>query len=374
MTSSDQSEPHDRLMLVGSCPLCDAETMMRRFGGEMGRYLAALPDGEIGERQFWVIRQHFRVFHGHKDIDTIQRPSADWEVERLIPHDRQDKWLFRVRDGVERVLFGDRGWRLGYARDAINSYSIFKLLKENSAIPEHLRFQVSVPTPNSVISNENWPNAGDLSRVRPGYIDAMASEIETICNQIPHDQLAIQFDSVWELGEAYGYFDNVPSNQAVERNTPQIASIAAAIPSGVNLGFHLCFGTFGGWPRIQAEDLRPAVEMANAFIAAAGRRVDWMHIPLPEKLNASYYAPLQELDLQGARLYLGLIHHMKIFERRLALIKSYRTDFGLAAYCGLGRVPVEDLAQAIEDHEAAVKIMEGSDQQNLSQRLLRMPS
>jgi hypothetical protein len=329
---------------------------MRHFGGALGRYLTALPDGEIGERQFWVIRQHFRVLHGHSDIVTVQRPLRDDGVERLIPHGRHDKWLFQVRDGVDRVQFGERGWRLGYARDAINSYCVFKLLKEQGAIPQHLRFQVSIPTPNSVISSENWPRADDLPRVRPGYEDAVAAEVETICSRIPHDQLTIQFDSVWELGEAYGYFGEIARRDAVERNTGQILRIASAIPRAVNLGFHLCFGTFGGWPRIQSNDLQPAVVMANGFITAAGRHVDWMHIPLANILDQTYYAPLANLDLRGARLYLGLIHHMESFETRLALTRKYCEDFGLAAYCGLGRVPLDQLPQAIHDHEQAIAI------------------
>lgn len=344
----------DQLLLIGSCPLDNSEAVMRHFGGVLGAHLHALPDGEIGERQFWVIRQHFRVLHGHPDIVTRQRPLPDDGIERLIPHGRHDKWLFQVRDGVDRVQFGEAGWRLGYAHDAINSYCVFKLLKEQGAIPQHLRFQVSIPTPNSVISCENWTRFDDLPRVRPGYEQAVAAEVLNICNRIPHDQLAIQFDSVWELGEAYGYFEQVASSEAVKRNTGQIAKIASAIPQGVSLGFHLCFGTFGGWPRIQSDDLQPAIDMANGFIEAAGRQVDWMHIPLANIQEESYYAPLENLELRGARLYLGLIHHMDSFAARIALARKYCSEFGLAAYCGLGRVPIDELPQAIRDHENAL--------------------
>lgn len=353
---SSGNSRHDQLLLIGSCPLDTSELVMRHFGAKLGQYLHALPDGEIGERQFWVIRQHFRVLHGHSDIVTLQRPLRDGDIERLIPHSRHDRWLFRVRDGVEHVRFAEPGWRLGYAQDAINSYCVFKLLKEQGAIPQHLRFQVSIPTPNSVISLENWPRPEDLPRVRPGYESAVETEIATICNHIPHDQLAIQFDSVWELGEVYGYFDGVAPCDAVNRNIEQIRKVASAIPREVHLGFHLCFGTFGGWPRIQSNDLQPAIDIANGFIAAAERQVDWIHIPLAELLNEAYYAPLENLDLRGARLYLGLIHHMNSFEKRLSLARRYSKSFGLAAYCGLGRVPPDELPEAIREHEEAIRI------------------
>ena len=50
-----------------------------------------------------------------------------------------------MKPGVERVRFGDPGWRLGYARDAVNSYFVFKTLREQGALAKHLRFQVSLP-------------------------------------------------------------------------------------------------------------------------------------------------------------------------------------------------------------------------------------
>ena len=36
------------LLLVGSVPLDSVEEVMRTFGGALGRYLPAVPDGEVG--------------------------------------------------------------------------------------------------------------------------------------------------------------------------------------------------------------------------------------------------------------------------------------------------------------------------------------
>ena len=41
-----------------------------------GRYLPAIPDGEVGERRSWVLRLSYQVFNGHIDLDTIKRPRA----------------------------------------------------------------------------------------------------------------------------------------------------------------------------------------------------------------------------------------------------------------------------------------------------------
>ena len=59
---------------------------------------------------------------------------------------------------MKQVRFGDPGWRLGYARDALNSYFVFKTMKEKGVLPAHLRFQVSVPMVNSVLPPRIFPD------------------------------------------------------------------------------------------------------------------------------------------------------------------------------------------------------------------------
>jgi hypothetical protein len=84
-----------------------------------------------------------------------------------VPRDRADIYAFKVKQGVEVVRFGEPGWRLGFTRDAINSYFVFKTLKKEGVIPPHVRFQVSLPLVNSVITTLTFPIPGDLQRVRP---------------------------------------------------------------------------------------------------------------------------------------------------------------------------------------------------------------
>ena len=56
------------LLLVGSIPLETAEDVMLKFGGELGRYLPAMPDGEVGVRRSWVNRFCYLLFTGHADL------------------------------------------------------------------------------------------------------------------------------------------------------------------------------------------------------------------------------------------------------------------------------------------------------------------
>ena len=245
----------------------------------LGPSLTAMPDGEVGPRKHWISKVHYQVLSGHPELETVRRPQPDNGVERLNPRNAADSWLFKVKDGVERVRFCDPGWRLGYARDAINSYFVFKTLREKGVLPKHLRFQVSLPSVNSALPPRIFPNPADVGRIRPGFTDAMAAEIGTIVEKIPHDDLAIQWDCATEVQDAYGAIPGLPADGAIERNIEQFRRLSSLIPETVLLGYHFCFGTLGGWPRFAPPDLSATVALANAVNESSGRRVDWMLYP-----------------------------------------------------------------------------------------------
>lgn len=343
------------LLLVGSIPLETVEQVYTDFGGPLGPHLASLPDGEVGPRSHWISRVHYQVLANHSQLETVQTPALVDGIERMFPQGAGDSWKFRVKPGVERVRFGDTGWRLGYARDAINSWFVFRTLKEKGAIAAHLRFQVSMPSVVSALPPRLFPDPTDIEKIRPGYQDALAAELATIVARIPAEDLAIQWDCSTEMQDSYGA---VPGHETredtIERNLGQFRALSPLVPKGALLGYHLCYGTLGGWPRFEPEDLSGAVKMANGIIGASGRRVDWVHIPVLDRTEDAFYAPLAELKPNGARVYLGMIHNMDSFDVRMAAAKKFLPDFGLAAYCGMGRVPPPQLPAVLGDHLRAV--------------------
>ena len=345
------------LLLVGSIPLDTPREVFETFGAPLGKYLFAMPDGEVGPRRHWISRVHYQVLAAHPELDVIQHPAPDENgVERQAPRNAADAWWFKVKDGVREVRFGDPGWRLGFARDAINSYFVFSVLKEKGVLPAQLRFQVSIPMVNSALPPRIFPDVRDLEKIRPGYEAATRAEIEKIVEKIPARELAIQWDCSTEVQDAYGSIPGFPLDGAVERNLAQVRNLSPHIPSEVALGYHFCFGTLGGWPRFAPDDLGQAVKLTNAVVAASGRRVDWVHIPVLDRSDDAFFAPLRELKPQGARVYLGAIHNMAHFKERLATARKYITDFGLGAYCGFGRLPPSDLQNVLADHLKAAEI------------------
>jgi hypothetical protein len=149
---------------------------------------------------------------------------------------------------------------------------------------------------------------------------------------------------------------DVPSELEVGAHVPAIARLSNLVPDDVALGFHYCFGTFGGWPAFAPEDLSRPVELINAANAAITRRIDWIHIPALDRTDNAFYAPLAKLDTKGARIYLGAIHNMATLKDRVAAARQFLPDFGLAAYCGFGRTPPGDMPKVLQDHVDAVKI------------------
>jgi hypothetical protein len=345
-----------KLHLVGSIPFGTAEQAFGEFGAALGEHLHTMPDGEVGLRSHWISRVHYQVLALHPDIDVVRQPALDDGAERLNPRNAGDSWLFRLRRGAEAVHFGDPGWRLGFARDAVNSYFIFRTLRIAGKLAAHLRFQVSMPSVTSALPGRIFEDPKDAEKIKPGYEAALAREIETIIANIPAADLAIQWDCTSELQDAYGRIAEEPAGDLIERNMGSLGRLCPLIPKDAELGYHLCYGTLGGWPRWEPDDLGGAVIMANAFAAHSGRRVDWIHIPVLDTSADSYFAPLADLDVNGARIYLGAVHNMERYSERLKAAQNYLADFGVGAYCGFGRIPQDELAEVLAQHVAALEM------------------
>jgi len=346
------------LLLIGSVPCETAEEGFLRFA-PLAAHLPAVPDGEPGHRRWWVQRVFYEVLNGHPQLETIRRPAPDNGVERWLPRTNDEFWQFRIRDGVDKVEFGDPGWRLGFARDAINSYFVFKTLREKGVYPPGMRFLVSLPLVNSVIRPISFPDPVHMRRARPGYEAALRREIENIIARIPAPDLALQWDLAIEVNEIYQAAPGKPRADAIEEHLAQVRNLSPIVPPDVVLGIHFCFGTYGGWPRFMPDELGPVVDYANACVKEAGRPLGWIHIPAIDTSDENFYAPLSRLDPRGARVFVGLIHHMDTFKARVEVVRKFLPDFGVAAYCGLGRHPVETLSQTIDDHLDAVKYVKG---------------
>jgi hypothetical protein len=83
--------------------------------------------------------------------------------------------------------------------------------------------------------------------------------------------------------------------------------------------------------------------------------VDWIHIPILDGAPDAFFAPLKDLRPRGARVFLGVIHHMDGFKDRIAAARKYLPDFGIAAYCGFGRIPPDQIPGVLAQHLEAIE-------------------
>ena len=74
-----------------------------------------------------------------------------------------------------------------------------------------------------------------------------------------------------------------------------------------------------------------------------------------DSADEKFFAPLKNLKPKGAKVYLGMIHHMDTLPARIAAARKVLPDFGLAAYCGFGRVPPSEMDAVLNEHLEALK-------------------
>src|SRR5262249_26787788 len=138
------------------------------------------------------------------------------------------------------------GTRLGYARDATASYFIFRTLREKGVLPAGLRFQIAIPMVNSAVRPLYFPTPGDVESVRPGFEELLAAELAVIYERIPHRDLAVQWDLAAETIAVSGGEPRYPDEARIETHVAPVERLSQKMPKDVALGFHFCFGTFGG--------------------------------------------------------------------------------------------------------------------------------
>lgn len=346
------------VLLVGSLPFKDSETAIRNAAEALNGHVSSLPDGETGPRTTWVGMLAQVVFAPHPDIQVTKAPEV---LEQPSEDERSDEGnegfiTFRVKPGAA-PRFDD----LQYARFATESYEIFRRFKQEGRIGEQVRFQVGLPAPGSAI-NAFFEDPEDWPRLHRAYLDGLRREVDTILNTVPASELVLQFDNAWELVDlATGdrqYFTFWPQRTAEEKfeeHTKYLNDLAQLAPDETLLGYHWCYGTWGGWPMTAMRDLSLCVRLSNEAVKRVDRRIDYLHMPVVQDPDPSFFAPLDDLDVGDTKIFLGMIHEdsPNAFRRRMELARAHLSDFGVAGVCGFGRVDPAELPEVLHAHTAA---------------------
>jgi hypothetical protein len=342
---------HPIVHFVGSIPLTDAETVFRTLAEAAGCYLHRLPDGETGIRKTWI-----------RFLQDVLARNPAIEVATDVPPFKFTQWDGKVLREIPRLHIkpgakpDPETFETGYADMAIASWGLFEQLQAGGVIPASVKFQISLPTPIAPTYNNMVPS--DRPLLLPALTQHLIGEVTKIAGAVPNDRIALQWDVCQEVLAWEGYYDVGPVDFPTE-TIDVLTRIGNAVPSAIELGYHLCYGSPADQHCVQPKDMTIMTEIANATSAGVLRSIEFFHMPVPkERTDDAYFAPLRNLRLHPeTELYLGLIH----FDdrtgdaARLAAARRHRRVDGVATECGMARGDPARLPSLLTAHVQAAE-------------------
>lgn len=331
--------------LVGSVPLADVDAVLTASTSYLGGHLRRLPDGETGIRANWIQWQQPKL------AGCPQLVPAESDIE-YTPLSK-----LAVAPSVSSAHEIDLG-APGYAAAALASYARFVARRDEGDVTQGVRFQVSLPTPLAV--STMYVDVASRGMFEQAYEAAIMRDLSAIVDAIPPSDLAIQWDTAVEFALLEGLWDHHLGSEdgGVERAVvARLVRIGNAVPSSVDLGYHLCYGDARHQHFCEPADAGWLTRIANGIVRGVSRSVQWIHLPVPvDRSDEAYYAPLVDLNLADeTELYLGLIHDSDGVDgarRRVDAASAAVPTFGVATECGLGRRSPDTVADLFALHAA----------------------
>ena len=337
--------------LVGSVPLPDAETVFRTVSDAWGPHLRRISDGETGRRGRWIwFQREMLEQHPAMQPDPDEPPYAlyQWDGQLL----RETPYV-RFRPGVDPATVD---FPTGYAEAALESFDLYARLRTNGVIPADARFQVSLPTPMATAYMYVSPSAREA--YIPAYERSLLSAVDEILASTPHDRISIQWDVCQEVLLFEDYFPHRPADYK-EQIFDELRRLGSAVPETVDLGYHLCYGSPRDEHLVMPKDTGILVEIANGIADGLDRRLDFVHIPVPQdRSDREYFLPMDGLHMSAeTQLILGLIHYNDADgdRARIDAARDFVNTFGVASECGWGRTDPARVPGLLESHRRAVE-------------------
>jgi hypothetical protein len=326
-----------KVHLVGSIALDSVEEVFRTAGTVLGRRLCRVSDGEPGGRRLWISWQYPLL----RSLPFLKADPQPNQTSGFLP--------LRLAEAVARGAI--RFPELGYAREARASYQDFLSARQQGHLPPDVRFQVSLPTPLAVINP--FVAAGDALAIERPYEEAMLREVASLCRVIPHTDLCIQWDVCIEMVMWDGRWPFIrnPFQDLRGEIESRMKRLAAAVPTEVELGFHLCYGDWEAKHFVEPADAGKLTEFANLLASSIERPITYIHMPVPiDRSDEAYFQPLRNLALSPATaVFLGLVHAdgVDATKKRIETAAKYVPDFGIATECGMARCRTPELVRTL---------------------------
>ena len=348
--------PADHVHFNGSVNLADGETVMREITARVPSGLRRLPDGETGDRNNWILFQLQRFLQLPWLVPDGPVDAADGDYEGMPK--------LRLAEGVDPA---DVSWpNIGYADAYLASYRTFTGLREQGVIAPGVRFQVQYPTPLASIGGYIVPE--QQPELLGSYERAMFADMDRLLSEIPHGDVAVQWDVAVEFGVLESAF--APDGaQAFDMIIAALVRCIDQVPADVPAGMHMCYGDYGHEHFKQPESLALQVRVLNAVAAAASRPVSFVSFTVPQyQRDESYFAPLAELATDpDTELNFALVPYhpaeqapgtseeqVRLIDAALAASSGGSRAWGVCTECGMGRAGRDEIPALLDLHSQLI--------------------
>ena len=105
-------------------------------------------------------------------------------------------------------------------------------------------------------------------------------EVALALTEIPADDLVVQWDVAWEFVDMaigakrlFAFHPELTAEEKFQRYAAQLDDLWQDVPDEALLGYHWCYGTWGGWPMVAMDDLSLCVRLSNEAARRTGRRL-----------------------------------------------------------------------------------------------------
>ena len=157
----------------------------------------------------------------------------------------------------------------------------------------------------------------------------------------------------------FKFWPKLTAEEKFQRHAEQLDGLWQGIPDETLLGFHWCYGTWGGWPMTAMDDLALCVRMSNEAKRRTGRRLDYVHMPVVRQSGGEL---LRAARRARRRRHEGLPRHRPPHGRRSRTSAGAVTSrgvhlpsFGIGSVCGYGRIDPGELSHALRVHAQDAK-------------------
>lgn len=337
------------ILLVGSIGLASADEVFSVAGEKVGAHVKRIPDGETGDRAGWL--EWLEPGFSSNPALEPTTSKGDWRNATAPAANRDTTWYrLKKEQAASALSFAE----IGYARHAASSFQQFKNAKADGKIPAGVKFMIAIATPFCTV--HRFGAEENKAEIEAAYEAAILREVDAIAAALPHDEIAIQWDCAHDM-QAYDGARDIWFEDRHRGIEERLVRLGNHVPATIELGYHFCYGSFGGKHFVEPKDAGAMTRLANAILPQIERPVAWLHMPVPvERDDDAYFTPLKDLQLPaGTTLYLGLIHDtdgLAGTRRRMATARQHIAGFGIATECGFGRRDPQSIGKLLDLHAA----------------------